>query len=403
MEPQNILFLSSAFKGEAMLIEAKHLGFRVMLITDESLKDEPWPRSHIDEILYVPDFRRYQDVINGVTYLARDRRIARVIALDEFEVELAAILREHLRLPGWRVSAVRHFRDKLTMRELTHAAGIPVPPFIGIKHYDDLRDYMARVSPPWVLKPRSEAGSMGLSKPTDSEQVWRALDDLGDRQSYYLLEQFIPGDVYHVDSLVQDGRILFSSIQKYGAPPMEVYQGGGVFNTRILDRNSDEAQALAVVNARVLTTLGMQSGVAHAEYIRSHADGTYYFLEVAVRVGGAFIADMIEQATGVNLWREWMRMEAAQLRGEPYHLPTVRTDYGGLLVTLAKQQNPDLSAYDAPEVVWRANKPYHAVLALVSPDAARVESLLAEYTNRFVQDFTTRHAPQQATRTGRTG
>jgi len=49
----------------------------------------------------------------------------------------------------------------------------------------------------------------------------------------------------------------------------------------------------------------MVRGVTHAEYIRAHADGRYYFLEIAARVGGAFIADLVDVSTGINLWREW--------------------------------------------------------------------------------------------------
>ncbi|MCC6804013.1 MAG: ATP-grasp domain-containing protein [Anaerolineae bacterium] len=398
-----ILFISSSFKGEVMLQTAKALGCRVLLVIEESLRDQPWPRESIDEFHTVADLRHYQDVIYAVSWMCRGEVIDYILPLDEFEVELVAMLREHLRLPGTGVTAIRRFRDKLTMRELTHAAGILVPPFIGIKNYDQLRDYMARVSPPWVLKPRTEAGSMGISKPQNDEEVWRALDMLGDRQSYYLLEQFIPGDVYHVDSLTVDGEIAFVSAQKYGAPPMQVYQGGGVFNTRIVPRESDDAKQLKALNAQVLKTLGMQNGAAHAEFIKAHADGRFYFLEVAARVGGAFISDMIEQATGFNLWREWCRLEVAHLRGESYTPPAVGDNYGGLLVTLARQEHPDMSAYDAPEVVWKADKPFHAAMIVVSPKVERVAALLDDYTVRVIQDFSTAAAPMDATRTGHAG
>lgn len=398
-----ILFISSSFKGEVMLQTAKALGCRVLLVVEESLRDQPWPRESIDETHTVADLRRYQDVIYAVSWMCRGEVIDYILPLDEFEVELVAMLREHLRLPGTGVTAIRRFRDKLTMREQTHAAGILVPPFIGIKNYDQLRDYMARVSPPWVLKPRTEAGSMGISKPQSDEDVWRALDNLGDRQSYYLLEQFIPGDVFHVDSLTVDGEVVFVSVQKYGAPPMQVYQGGGVFNTRIVPRGSDDVKQIKPLNAKVLKTLGLQNGAAHAEFIKAHDDGRFYFLEVAARVGGAFISDMIEQATGINLWREWCRLEVAHLRGEPYTLPEVREDYGGLLVTLARQEHPDMSGYDAPEVVWKADKPYHAAMIVVSPEYERVQALLDDYTLRVIQDFSTAAAPMDATRTGQSG
>ncbi len=401
--PLTILFISSSFKGEVMLQTAKELGCRVILLTEESLREQPWPRESIDEFQFVPDLRKYQDVTNTVSWMCRGEVVDYILPLDEFEVELVALLREHLRLPGTGVTAIRYFRDKLIMRETTDKAGILVPPFIGIKNYDQLRGYMERVPPPWVLKPRTEAGSMGISKPQNAEEVWRTLDKLGDRQSYYLLEKFIPGDVFHVDALTVDYEVQFVSVQKYGAPPMQVYQGGGVFNSRILPRDTEIVKTLKALNKHVISTLGMKNGVTHAEFIKAHEDGRVYFLEVAARVGGAFISDMIEKATNVNLWREWCRLEVARLRGEPYELPEVRDLYGGLLVTLAKQEHPDLSGYNAAEVVWKSNKPYHAAMIVVSPDYERVEELLADYTGRVVQDFAASAAPMDASRTGRTG
>ncbi|MEO8395812.1 MAG: ATP-grasp domain-containing protein, partial [Chloroflexota bacterium] len=300
--PLTLLFISSAFKGEVMLQTAKALGCKVILVIEEALRDQPWPRESIDEYHYVADLRRYQEVIFAVSWMCRGQVIDYVFPIDEFDGELAAQLREHLRLPGTGVTAIRYFRDKLIMRETTDNAGILVPPFIGIKNYDQLRDYMERVPAPWVLKPRTEAGSMGISKPQNAEEVWRSLDKLGDRQSYYLLEQFIPGDVFHVDALTVDYEIVFVSVQKYGAPPMEVYQGGGVFNTRIMPRDSADVKQLKALNQHVTKTLGMRNGVTHAEFIKAHADGRFYFLEVAARVGGAFISDMIEKATNINLW-----------------------------------------------------------------------------------------------------
>jgi biotin carboxylase len=285
------------------------------------------------------------------------------------------------------------------MREYAHNAGIRVPDFVHIKNYDRLRDYMTVVPAPWVLKPRSEASAMGIEKIHESERLWRALDELGDKQSYYLLERFVPGDVFHVDSVVRDGKVQFVSVQQYGAPPMSVYQGGGVFTTRIIPRKSGAAPQLRKMNEQVVKALDMVNGVTHTEFIKAHEDGELYFLESAARVGGAHIAEMIEFATGISLWREWGRMIVADLREQKYTLPKVRTQYGGLLMTLAKQEHPDLSAYNDPEVVWRADKPFHAGLIVVADESQRVDELLASYIQRFLNDFSTSAPPMGTQRT----
>ena len=392
-----VMAVSSYFKGEDFMREAKRQGARVLLLAQENLKDAPWPHDSIDEFFLTPNMENHEWVFNTVGYLCRSRQIDRIIPLDEYDVELAAQLREHLQIAGMGVSATHRFRDKLLMRLLTREAGIPVPDFVQVLNYDDLRDYMNRVAAPWVLKPRTEAGAMGIKKLQEAEEMWRALDALGDRQTDFLLEQFVPGDVYHVDSIIWDGEIVFASAQKYGQPPMTVAHGGGVFMSYNLPRDAQEVRALEALNKRVVKVLGMTRGVTHAEFIRAQADGQFYFLEIAGRVGGAHLADLVEAATGVNLWREWANVTIADAKGVPYELPPLRERYAGLLVCLARQEWPDLSAYDDAEVVWRLHKQQHAGLIVASPDADRVQALLGTYVERFGQDFSRsrRHGTSQ--------
>ena len=141
------------------------------------------------------------------------------------------------------------------------------------------------------------------------------------------------------------------------------------------------------MNARLTSALGMVRGVTHAEYIRAHADGQYYFLEIAARVGGAFIVDLVQASTGVNLWREWARIEIEDLRNKTYVLPPAREDYAGSVLCLAQTSEPDTSAFDAPEIVYRMKKHHHAGLIVRSDRPERVKELLEDYGNRFAQMF----------------
>jgi hypothetical protein len=169
-----------------------------------------------------------------------------------------------------------------------------------------------------------------------------------------------------------------------------------VFITRSLDRESDESKSLVEFNKRVLKAMGLVRGATHSEYIKAHSDGQLYFLENAARVGGANIAECVEYATAANLWREWARIEIANLRGETYQLPQTHSGYAGIINCLARQEWPDLSDYNDPEVVWWLSKKYHAGLIVSSPDAARVESLLKSYAERFAHDFLAVMPPRQS-------
>lgn len=381
-----ILCLASYYKGALLLEAARRAGARVILLTKESLAAADWPHDSIDELVLLPDPGKQLDLIYTVSYLARTRHIDQVLPLDEYDAMNAASLREHLRLPGLGETQMRFFRDKLAMRTEAKRAGLAVPPFKHVLHHHQLYEWMLQQPGPWLLKPRAEAASMGIKEIRAIDDVWPWLEQLGDQQSFWLLEQYIAGDVFHVDSIVRDGAIVFANVSQYGQPPLNVAHGGGVFTTRTLNSRDPQAARILAENTRMITAFGLRNGVTHAEFIRGR-NGTIYFLEVAARVGGAFIDQVVQHATGVNLWAEWARVELSALRNEPYQLPLLHDQYAGLVLCLARQATPDLSAYTDREIVGRVDKPLHAGLIVAADTAARVDQLLASYSRRFADDF----------------
>lgn len=385
-QQKTILCISSYEKGQEFIRECKRQGAYVIFLTVTALEHANWPRESIDEIYYMPDLSKTDEVIHGVSFLARSRLIDRIVALDDYDVWTAANLREHLRLPGMGDTAVRYFRDKLAMRVKAQQQGILVPDFVHVLNYDKIHEYMARVPPPWMLKPRSEASTIGIAKINTPEEFWSRIDTLGDKQSFYLLERYIPGDVYHVDSLVFNRQVIFAEAHHYGRPPMNVYHEGGIFTTRTVPRGLEDETILKEVNQQVITSLGMERGVAHTEFIKAYDDGRIYFLETAARVGGANIMELIEAATGINLWREWARIELTP-HDRAYQFPEYQQNHAGIIVTLARQEYPDTSAYQDQEIVWRLTKRHHAGLVITSQDPNRIKFLLDDYIQRFSNDY----------------
>jgi biotin carboxylase len=390
---ERFLLIASYEKGHDFMRQCAAMGVQCTLLTAESLRNAGWPRDVLEDVATVPPGLSREQVLNTVSWMTRGRRFDRVVALDEFDLETAAQIREHMRIQGMGTTTAAYYRDKLAMRTGAQRSGFLVPEFCRVLNYDELREFMERVAPPWLLKPRAEASAVGIRRIEEPEQLWRALDELGDRQSYFLLEQFVPGDIFHVDSIVSERKVVFSAVHRYGRPPMQVMHEGGVFTTRTVDRASREWRELTALNAELAPSFGMVRGVAHAEYIRAHADGRFYFLEIAARVGGAFIADLVEFATGVNLWREWAKLEVADLRGAAYAAPQSDENYAGSVLCLAQTAEPDMTAFDAPEIVHRMKKHHHAGLIVRSAGAQRVEELLERYSAEFATRFLAKLPP----------
>lgn len=388
----HIVCIASEHKGNEFLDEAHNAGWHVTLVTRKKLLDEPWVWTALNDVKTVDDHATPQDYIRAITNIAGSRKIDRVVGLDEFDVTTAARVREHLQLGGMSSSHSLRFRDKLSMRNVAHVSGIPCPEFTGVFNQQEIDDFLDSVPAPWIVKPRYEVSAFGIRKCETKDQAWQVLTDLDNRNNWrdhpsqFVLERFIAGNVFHVDSIVDKGKVLACGVSKYGTPPFSVTHYGGVFTTSVVSYRSKERKELEKLNQQLLTAFKYERGVSHAEFLQSADDGKFYLLEVACRVGGAYIANVLEHACNFNLWREWAKLETSTPEN-PYKLPKLRKDFAGVALALAKQDEPDTSHYDDSEIVYRVSKPKHVGLIFYSRKQKRVSELLDTYTQRISTDF----------------
>ena len=384
--------------------QAKSDGCIVYLLTSAQLQDADWPRESIDEIFFVNDIDgikgkwRMREVKNGLAFLMRNRHIDRIVSLDDFDVEKGAALREHFRIPGMGLTTSRYFRDKLAMRVKALEENIKVPAFISLFNDTVINNYFETVTPPWLIKPRGEASAAGIKKIYNAHEGWQIIHALGDNRHEFLIEQFRTGDVFHADAINDGGKIVFCRVSKYLSTPMEVAHGGGVFRSMLIKKDSPDEIAIQKMNFAVMRAFGMNFSASHTEFIKDHETGDFVFLETSSRVGGAYLAEMVEAGTGVNVWREWARLEAALAVGKKYIPPAAMDAYAGIVVSLSKYQNPDTSSFTDPEIVWRMNKDHHIGLIVKAETPEKVKMLLDDYTTRIIKDFhAAMDAPEKAT------
>jgi biotin carboxylase len=363
----------------------------VYLLTSSKHKNEDWPWESIDETFYMEEDEKekwnLEHVIDGLAFKMRTIKFDRFVSLDDFDVEKVAHLREHFRMPGMGETTCRYFRDKLAMRLKAQEAGILVPQFTSLFSDVDIHQFTQNVQPPWLIKPRSAASGMGIKKLHSVEDLWAQLNDLGDMRHHYLLEQFAPGSVFHVDGLNKDGKVIFARASQYLDTPLEVAQEGGIFRSLTVEFGSDDDAALLKMNERLMKAFGMNYSASHTEFIKGHKSGQFYFLETSSRVGGANIAEMVEASSGINLWAEWAKIEAAHANKTEYHLPPVENLHAGIIVSLSRYESPDDKSFKDPEICWRMNKPWHIGMILNSKDRKRVSSLLDTYLERISKEY----------------
>jgi biotin carboxylase len=387
----NILCISRFFKGNDFLRSVHKSGHKVYLLTSSKHEHEEWAWESITETFYMVEDEKAnwnkQHLIGGLAHKMRHTKFDILVALDDFDVEHVAFLREYFRIPGMGETTARYFRDKLAMRIKSEIEHIPVPQFTSLFHDEDIHGFTQKVPGPWLVKPRMQASATGIKKVNNSEQLWEVLNSLGGERHEYLLERFAPGDVYHVDSLTYGGKVIFSRVSRYLDTPFEVAHGGGIFRSQTIPFGSEKEKALLALNEKVMNGFGMQYSASHSEFIRGHADGEYYFLETASRVGGANLAEMVEAASGINLWGEWAQIEIAVHLGQKYTLPKIRKDHAGIIVSLSRYEYPDLSSFTDAEISWRMHKKYHIGMILQSKDDKRIRTLLDDYCEIVKNEF----------------
>ncbi|MBT8377062.1 MAG: ATPase [Winogradskyella sp.] len=382
----NFLCISTYFKGVDFLKACKAEGNNVYLLTKKNLEHEAWPWEQIDDVFYIENWNE-EHVKKGIAFKFRTIRFDRFVALDDFDVERVANLREHFRMPGMGRTTAHYFRDKLAMRVQAKDAKINVPEFTTLFNNEEINAFVDSVSPPWLLKPRSEASATGIKKVSSKEELWQIIDALEDSRDDYLVEKFAPGDVYHVDGLNLEDKVIFARVSKYLDTPFEVAHGGGIFRSATCEIGSKDEKALIKMNADVMKAFGLKFGASHTEFIKSKATGEFFFLETSSRVGGANLAEMVQYASGVNLWAEWAIIESKNLKNQTYKLPKIHNKYAGIVVSLSRYEYPDTSSFSDKEIVWCMHKPWHIGLIVVSDSSERVLELLDQYTQRIGNEF----------------
>lgn len=386
----NILCISRYFKGEPFIESMAKEGHNVYLLTSKKLDQEAWPWDALEDTYFMEEGGdgkwNMEHVINGLAHIMRSTKFDRLIALDDYDVDKVAHLREHFRIPGMGETTSRHFRDKLAMRMKAKEEGLPVPEFTPLFNDEDINAFADSVPAPWLVKPRSAASAQGIKKVRSKEELWEHLHSLGEERHGHLLERFAPGEVFHVDGLVFNDILLFSRVSQYLDTPLEVSQGGGIFRSQTVKFKSDDNINLTNLNEQVVEAFGLKFGAFHSEYIKGE-DGKYYFLETASRVGGANIAEMVEASAGINLWAEWAKLEAAYALGKKYKLPKIKKNHAGIVVSLSRFEQPDTSSFEDKEIWWKMKKDWHIGLIIQAKKHDKITNLLEGYAQRIANEY----------------
>lgn len=251
-----------------------------------------------EEIRVIADLTDHAEVIAAAAELSEKfGAFTDIVALSEFDLELGAVLRERLDVPGKRPADIRLVRDKVAMKAAVAAAGLRVPINRPVEGPDEVRQFAADVGYPFVAKPRRGADSQNVHIVRTSQDLAVVLDtvDLADFQC----EEYIDGELYQVDGVVSGG--VLRTVRSWHCLVSCLDFARGIPFGSIANDDPDFEASVVAFTEVVLAALGLTDDVFHLELFRTNDTGDLVFLEIGARAGGGQVRFVWEEVYGLDL------------------------------------------------------------------------------------------------------
>lgn len=234
--------------------------------------------------------------------IARKHDIAFAIAEQtDRVVPIVAYINEQLNLPGIRPDVAARFTDKYLMRNALNGTGLAMPAYFLVSSAEEAVEAGHKTGYPLILKPRSSQSSLGVFKIMDKGELMRKFAESlqFSRDGSLLIEQYIPGT-----EITVEGFCIGRKCYPLAISEKEHYPQNDCVSRKLMyppAYGAAKMQAIKAYITRVVETLGLETGIFHAEL---KIDGDRIFLiEVAARGGGHKIASVIvPQVSGVDMY-----------------------------------------------------------------------------------------------------
>ncbi len=313
--PINVVFVAPFFlPATVRMIEKVSAvpGTRCALLSEDPPQRLP---KHLQE--RIVDAERISDTFHASSLIAGARalqerfgRIDRLLGiLEHMQVQLAET-REALEIEGLSVEAAKNFRDKARMKEALRGAGLPCARHRLVQSLDGALEFARDSGLPVVVKPPARGGALATYRINDMQTLRELmLAHPPSAAKPTLIEEFVQGHEYTLDTISIAGRPVWHSISRYLPTPLEALEKPWIQWCILLPREVDHPRFDKARQAgfAALQTLGMTTGLSHMEWFE-RTDGTLALSEVAARPPGAQLASTIGHAHGIDLFAAWARL-----------------------------------------------------------------------------------------------
>ncbi|PTE69175.1 phosphoribosylglycinamide synthetase [Staphylococcus devriesei] len=323
------------------LIEAKELGYKVVLVTD---KNPNLVSNYLDEIIYTDTYNTDQTLEKVLTY-AKENKIDGVCTWSDKDVELVSIIAETLKLPGINPQIVKNARNKYDMRlAFSKVEGIS-PKFGKVNNEKILNELVKEIGMPGILKPVGASGSKGIFKIENSENLNETYNTLLNATSptkdkvysyypnEYIYEEYLEGNEVSVEGLVQNNKVFIVGITDKDVTNTFSLEYIAIFPS---SKNKEIKEEIKEKAKLAIKSLGINNCAFHLEG-RVTKKG-FKVIECAARPGGGFITShlikmssghsfikrILKMSTGEDISEDWPNFEQGEKKACFYSLMAKR-------------------------------------------------------------------------------
>ncbi|TDL33470.1 ATP-grasp domain-containing protein [Macrococcoides bohemicum] len=252
----------------------------------------------------VKSYDKFDDELDkDIILLNSNSKIDRIFVFDERDIERAANLRSVLNIKGLKIEEAKIFRNKNLMKIKIESCGFKTPEYKMINTFEELESFIRNKDYPLILKPVDGLSSIGVKKISSFEEYNEIKEEVS---LPCLIEEYIDGDMFHIDGIVDNGEVIFKSVTKYITQPLEYTNGLGL-NSMLLPNSDPMFLLLSEYTDRITNILNFdEQSIFHLEVFFVKEE--ILFCEIACRAGGGNITKMIEIAYGVNIEKEYIEL-----------------------------------------------------------------------------------------------
>jgi biotin carboxylase len=291
---RTVLFVGAGRHQRRAILRARELGLRVVAV-DRNPDALGLREADAGEAVDFTD-------VDAVTEVARKHEVDGVLTVSaDRAVPVVASVAERLGLPGIGTATAHRLTHKIAMRRALANAGVPQPRFAAARDLASARAAGETVGFPAVLKPADSGGQRGVFRLDTSDDLdshlHAALAESAEGEA--IVESFHDALELNGIAIARDGHVDVLTLSDRLRPP-GIGFGVGWIHVYPASIYGDVLERAEEVAAAAVRALGLENGIAFPQLLVED-DGTVLVVEVAARIPGGQMADLVRHAVGVDL------------------------------------------------------------------------------------------------------